>query len=122
MPVSGVSCVAEPSTINPPPSPVFISADRLARAGFPLLTFGLLLGALWGKIAWGDYWHWDPKEMWSLAAWLLYCGYFHFRAMTGVRYPRTCAALLVAGLVAIILTVTIVNIANIFAGLHSYAK
>ena len=60
--------------------------------------------------------------MWSLATWLLYCGYFHFRAMTGARYPRTCAALLVAGLAAIILTVTIVNLANLFSGLHSYAK
>jgi ABC-type transport system involved in cytochrome c biogenesis permease subunit len=103
-------------------SAIFNSSDRLARAGFPLLTAGLILGALWGKIAWGDYWHWDPKEMWSLATWLVYCGYFHFRAMTGARYPRTCAALLVAGLVAIVLTVTIVNIANIFSGMHSYAK
>jgi ABC-type transport system involved in cytochrome c biogenesis permease subunit len=103
-------------------SSIFNSADRLARAGFPLLTAGLILGALWGKLAWGDYWHWDPKEMWSLATWLLYCGYFHFRALTGARYPRTCAALLVAGLVAIILTVTIVNIATIFSGMHSYAK
>lgn len=103
-------------------SSIFNSSDRLARAGFPLLTAGLILGALWGKIAWGDYWHWDPKEMWSLATWLLYCGYFHFRAMTGARYARTCAALLVAGLVAIILTVTIVNIATMFSGMHSYAK
>ncbi|MCX7008019.1 MAG: cytochrome c biogenesis protein CcsA [Kiritimatiellaeota bacterium] len=108
--------------IRNPQSAIFTSSDRLARAGFPLLTAGLILGALWGKIAWGDYWHWDPKEMWSLATWLLYCGYFHFRAMFGARYPRTCAALLVAGLVAIILTVTIVNIANIFSGMHSYAK
>ncbi len=103
-------------------SAIFTSADRLARAGFPLLTAGLLLGALWGKIAWGDYWHWDPKEMWSLVTWLVYVGYFHFRAMTGARYPRTCAALLVTGFVAIILTLTIVNLANLFAGLHSYAK
>lgn len=104
------------------PDATLLSADRLARAGFPLLTAGLILGALWGKIAWGDYWHWDPKEMWSLATWLLYCGYFHFRSMTGVRYPRICATLLVIGLVAIILTVSVVNIANIFSGMHSYAK
>lgn len=103
-------------------SDVFTSADRLARAGFPLLTAGLILGALWGKIAWGDYWHWDPKEMWSLATWLVYTGYFHFRAMFGARHPRTAAVLLLAGLVAIVLTLTIVNLANIFAGLHSYAK
>ena len=110
------------SSANERQASIFSSSDRLARAGFPLLTAGLILGALWGKIAWGDYWHWDPKEMWSLVTWLVYVGYFHFRTMFGTRYPRTCAALLIAGLVAIILTVSIVNLANIFAGLHSYAK
>jgi hypothetical protein len=42
--------------------------------------------------------------------------------MFGARFPRTCAALLVAGFVAIVLTVSIVNLANLFAGLNSYAK
>ena len=98
------------------------AAFLLARAGFPLLTAGLLQGALWGKQAWGDYWHWDPKEMWSLATWLLYVGYFHFRALFGARHPRAQAALLIVGLLCIILTVSVVNLANIFAGLHSYAQ
>ncbi|MFH1719791.1 MAG: cytochrome c biogenesis protein CcsA, partial [Planctomycetota bacterium] len=44
---------------------------RLVCIGFPLLTLGLILGSYWGKKAWGDYWGWDPKELWSLASWLL---------------------------------------------------
>ncbi|NIA22290.1 MAG: hypothetical protein GWP05_10090, partial [Anaerolineaceae bacterium] len=39
---------------------------RMVKFGFPLLTLGLVLGAWWGKVVWGDYWNWDPKELWSL--------------------------------------------------------
>jgi ABC-type transport system involved in cytochrome c biogenesis permease subunit len=45
---------------------------ELIAVGFPLLTLGLILGSWWGKLAWGHYWGWDPKELWSLASWLVY--------------------------------------------------
>ena len=51
---------------------------RIICIGFPLLTLGLFLGSYWGKLAWGDYWGWDPKELWSLVSWLVFLGYFHF--------------------------------------------
>lgn len=95
---------------------------RLIRLGFPLLTLGLLLGAVWGKMAWGDYWNWDPKELWGLVMWLLYVGYFQFRAMFGPRYLRINCAAAVAGSVVIVITLLWVNLAVIFAGLHSYAS
>jgi ABC-type transport system involved in cytochrome c biogenesis permease subunit len=95
----------------------------VSALGFPLLTLGLLLGAVWGKIAWGDYWNWDPKELWSLISWLVFLGYFHFRYMYGKRFPRINASLVLAGLVAIILTLLWVNLANLFkGGMHSYAS
>jgi len=98
-------------------------AYRVSALGFPLLTLGLLLGAVWGKIAWGDYWNWDPKELWSLISWLVFLGYFHFRYMYGKRFPRINASLVLAGLVAIILTLLWVNLANLFkGGMHSYAS
>jgi ABC-type transport system involved in cytochrome c biogenesis permease subunit len=97
-------------------------AYRVAAMGFPLLTLGLVLGAVWGKLAWGDYWNWDPKELWSLVSWLVYLGYFHVRSTWGVRYPRLNAALVLAGLVAILVTLLWVNLGRIFAGgMHSYA-
>lgn len=98
------------------------SAHRLVGWGFPLLTAGLLLGSWWGKLAWGDYWHWDPKEMWSLATWLIYVGYYHARWMFGRSQPRLTAGLLVSGFIAIILTVSWVNLSRIFSGMHSYAQ
>jgi ABC-type transport system involved in cytochrome c biogenesis permease subunit len=94
---------------------------ELIAIGFPLLTLGLILGSWWGKLAWGRYWGWDPKEMWSLASWLIYVGYFHWRYMYGAKHPRLNSLWAIAGLVAIIITVFWVNLSNLFSGLHSYA-
>jgi ABC-type transport system involved in cytochrome c biogenesis permease subunit len=54
-------------------------ADKMVYAGFVMITFGLLFGALWAKVAWGDYWSWDPKETWALISWLFYLTYIHCR-------------------------------------------
>jgi ABC-type transport system involved in cytochrome c biogenesis permease subunit len=94
---------------------------RIVCAGFPLLTLGLVLGSWWGKLAWGDYWGWDPKELWSLVSWLVYLGYFHFRYMYGKRHARINSIWVVAGMAAILITLLWVNLSRLFAGLHSYA-
>lgn len=98
------------------------ASRQTAAMGFVLLTLGLLLGSLWGKICWGHYWQWDPKEMWSLATWFVYGAYFHYRLKNGTREPRTLAALLLAGLVFIILTLTWINVSRLFPGVHNYAS
>ena len=95
---------------------------RIICFGFPLLTLGLILGSWWGKLAWGDYWGWDPKELWSLASWLVYVGYFHFRYMFGKRHARINSSLAILGLVAIVVTLLWVNLSKIFPGLHNYAS
>ena len=94
---------------------------RMVCAGFPLLTLGLVLGSIWGQNAWGDWWGWDPKELWSLASWLVYVGYFHFRYMFGRRFPRLNSLWAIVGLVVIIITLLWVNLSHLFPGLHSYA-
>jgi hypothetical protein len=88
---------------------------RFVPFGFFLMTLALVLGALWGKICWGDWWQYDPKEMWSLATWLTFAAYFHFR-----RSKRASIWLLRFGAIMIILTLTWVNFSKIFKGLHSY--
>ena len=94
---------------------------QMICVGFPLLTLGLILGSCWGKIAWGDYWGWDPKELWSLASWLVYVGYFHFSYMFGRKYPRINSTWAIAGLTVIIITLLWVNLSKLFSGLHTYA-
>jgi len=91
--------------------------------GFPLLTLGLILGSWWGKLTWGDFWGWDPKELWSLASWLVYVGYLHFRYMFGKKHARINSYLAILGFVAIVLTLLWVNLATkIFPGLHNYTS
>lgn len=94
---------------------------KMICLGFPLLTLGLILGSWWGKIAWGDYWGWDPKELWSLASWLIYVLYFHFRYIFGKKYARINGIIALAGFAAIMITLLWVNLSRIFISLHSYA-
>ena len=88
---------------------------RFVPFGFFLMMLALVLGALWGKICWGDWWQYDPKEMWSLATWLTFATYFHFRGSAVAS-----KWLLRAGAAMIILTLTWVNFSKMFKGLHSY--
>ncbi|MHC4062121.1 MAG: cytochrome c biogenesis protein CcsA [Planctomycetota bacterium] len=95
---------------------------RLICFGFPLLTLGLIMGSWWGKLAWGDYWGWDPKELWSLVSWLVYVGYLHWRYMFGKRRVRINSFIAVIGFIAILITLLWANLSRLFAGLHSYAR
>ena len=95
---------------------------NMIQAGFPLLTAGLLLGSIWGKLAWGHYWNWDPKELWSLASWLVYVGYFHYRYIYPDKRGFLAENLFVLiGFAFIVITLIWVNLSSAFSGLHSYA-
>ena len=45
-------------------------AHRMIVLAFPLWTFGVIAGAIWADEAWGRYWGWDPKEVWSFITWI----------------------------------------------------
>ncbi|MFC1675478.1 cytochrome c biogenesis protein CcsA [Planctomycetota bacterium] len=98
-----------------------MSTYKMVRLGFGLLTAGLVLGSYWAKQAWGDWWGWDPKEMWSLAVWLIFAGYLHFRAVFAQKYAKVNSFWVIAGFSCIIICLMWVNLSKIFAGLHSYA-
>jgi cytochrome c-type biogenesis protein CcsB len=71
--------------------------------GFTALVFGLLIGAVWAKEAWGDYWVWDPKENWALITMLIYSGYLHLRHVKGWRGKKT-AWMAIIGFAAVMFT------------------
>ena len=98
------------------------AARQTVSLGFLLISIGLILGSLWGKICWGHYWQWDPKETWSLATWMIYGAFFHLRLKTGLRYPKLLAVLLWIGLLFVILTLTWINLSRLFKGMHTYAS
>lgn len=47
--------------------------------GSILLIVGIMTGSMWAAESWGRYWGWDPKEVWSLVAWLAYMAILHGR-------------------------------------------
>jgi cytochrome c-type biogenesis protein CcsB len=93
-------------------------AYRINVVGFVFWTFTLVAGAIWAERAWGRYWGWDTKEVWTFIIWVLFAGYIHARATRGWRGNRS-AWLAIIGFSAVIFNYTIVNL--YFDGLHSYS-
>ena len=89
------------------------------KFGFPLLTLGIITGAVWAEYAWGRYWNWDPKETWSLITWLLYAALLHQRLTVGWR-GRKAAIMAIVGFLAVLFTFLGVNL--LLPGLHTYSK
>ncbi|HSB06928.1 MAG TPA: c-type cytochrome biogenesis protein CcsB [Thermodesulfobacteriota bacterium] len=87
--------------------------------GFPLLTLGIITGAIWAEYAWGRYWNWDPKETWSLITWLLYAALLHQRLTVGWR-GRKAAIMAIVGFLAVLFTFLGVNL--LLPGLHTYVN
>lgn len=90
---------------------------RIIGLGFPLLTIGIIAGAVWANEAWGSYWSWDPKETWALITWLVFAAYLHARITRGWQ-GRKPAILASCGLVVVWICYLGVNLLG--KGLHSY--
>ncbi|MCX4676399.1 c-type cytochrome biogenesis protein CcsB [Streptomyces sp. NBC_01433] len=71
-------------------------AYRINAAVFPLWTFTIIAGAIWAGDAWGRYWGWDPKEVWSFITWVAYACYLHARATAGWKGRKAAYLALVA--------------------------
>jgi cytochrome c-type biogenesis protein CcsB len=93
-------------------------AYRINIVGFILWTFTLIAGAIWADKAWGRYWGWDTKEVWTFIIWVIYAGYLHARATLGWRGTGS-AWLCIIGFSAVMFNFGIVNV--FFKGLHSYS-
>lgn len=91
---------------------------RIHSVAFVCWTFTLIFGAIWAREAWGRYWGWDPKEVWTFIIWVIYAAYLHARATGGFRGSRA-AWLALAGFTAVVFNYTIVN--TVINGLHSYS-
>ncbi|MBC8414619.1 MAG: c-type cytochrome biogenesis protein CcsB [Nitrospira sp.] len=74
---------------------------HLITLGFPLLTLAMITGVMWANSAWGSYWRWDPKEVWSLITWLIYALVLHLRITIGWR-GKKAAILSIVGFAIVI--------------------
>ena len=103
---------------TPAPSALESLSFRLNSVAFVLWTFTLIGGAIWAEDAWGRYWGWDPKEVWSFIVWVVYAAYLHARTTRGWSGSRA-AWFVVAGYACVLFNFTGVNL--IFNGKHSYS-
>lgn len=76
---------------------------RMILLGFPLLTIGIVAGAVWAKQARGDFFLRDPKVIWSMLTWAVYAVSFHLKLTKGFC-GRKLALLCVAGFAFVIVT------------------
>ena len=90
---------------------------RIIGLGFPLLTTGIVAGAVWANEAWGAYWSWDPKETWALITWFVFAAYLHARITKSWQGKRP-AILASVGFVVVWICYLGVNFLG--KGLHSY--
>ncbi len=90
---------------------------RCLTWGFPLMTLGIISGALWAHSAWGSFWRWNPKETWALISWFIYAALLHGRLAIGWR-GRRAALLAIIGFLCLLFAFLGVNL--LLSTLHSY--
>ena len=91
---------------------------RLNAIAFVLWTLTLIGGAIWAEHAWGRYWGWDPKEVGTFVAWVVYAAYLHARTTRGWS-GRRAAYMVFAGYAVVLANFTVVNL--FVTGKHSYS-
>jgi cytochrome c-type biogenesis protein CcsB len=87
--------------------------------GFPLLTAGLISGSLYAQHTLGRFWSWDPKEILTLIAWLIYAVLLHERLTVGWR-GRRAALMAIGGFLVLVGAFVGANLW--LTGYHSFDK
>lgn len=84
-----------------------------------LLAIGIFIGAVWANISWGNYWSWDPKEVWALITLMVYAAPLHSTIWKSFRNPMFFHIYGILAFLSVIITYFGVNF--LLGGMHSYA-
>ncbi len=82
-----------------------------------LLALGIIIGALWANVSWGNYWTWDPKEVWALITLIVYAFPLH-PSLSVSRNPRHFFLYCTLAFLSVLITYFGVNL--LLGGLHAY--
>ena len=102
----------------PNEDPGVLHLYRSLQIGILLLAIGVILGGVWANYSWGRFWDWDPKETWSLVAFLSYVVLLHGR-LAGWWTGYGLAVGSIAAFLTILMAWYGVNFV-LGKGLHSY--
>jgi len=102
-----------------PPLDTLDEINRWSMAlGFPLLTLGILTGAVWAEMAYGRL-PVDPKVAWSVATWVIYGALLNARHTFGWR-GRKAAILAILGSALVLFGYAVINVH--YTGFHSFRQ
>ena len=83
-----------------------------------LLAAGIFIGAIWANVSWGNYWSWDPKEVWALITLLIYSAPLHEKLWKTFQKPLFFHIYGILAILSVVITYFGVNL--ILGGVHAY--
>ena len=83
-----------------------------------LLAFGIFIGAIWANVSWGNYWSWDPKEVWALITLLIYAAPLHEKLWKSFQKPLFFHIYGILAFLSVLITYFGVNL--LLGGVHAY--
>lgn len=90
---------------------------RAALVGYTFFSLSMVSGGIWGYYAWGTYWLWTPKELWTSILWLFYSMYLHLR-LKGADWDKAFAWI---GIVGFLVTLfTYLGVSMLMRSSHSF--
>jgi ABC-type transport system involved in cytochrome c biogenesis permease subunit len=90
---------------------------KAALVGYSFFSGSMVSGGIWGYYAWGTYWLWTPKELWTSILWLFYSLYLHLR----LKGPNADRLVAWAGIVGFVVTLfTYLGVSMLMKSSHSF--
>ena len=90
---------------------------KAALVGYSFFSASMVSGGIWGYYAWGTYWLWTPKELWTSILWLFYSLYLHLR----LKGPQWDKAVAWCGVVGFLVTLfTYLGVSLLMKSSHSF--
>ncbi len=98
---------------------LYIISRILTYPAVACLTIGIFVGAIWANVSWGNYWGWDPKEVWALITMLVYSTALHPSSLPAFQRPMFFHWFAIFAFLCVLVTYFGVNF--FMGGMHSYA-
>ena len=118
----GIAVVGIIALVRPKNQPRLEQLKSLSTAmlypAVALLAAGIFIGAIWANVSWGNYWSWDPKEVWALITLFIYAAPLHEKIWKTFQKPLFFHIYGILAILSVVITYFGVNL--LLGGVHSY--
>ena len=109
----------EATIIDEQLSSLCLISKLLLYPAITTLGIGIFIGAIWANVSWGQYWSWDPKEVWALITFMFYAIVIHKKSLPIFNRPLYYHIYTTVAFAMILMTYFGVN--YFLGGMHYYA-